>query len=92
VPVAHAEPGQGRLSLGQAALRVGDEGDALKVGGIMVSYSPSINQSRQLAEVLDDYMHQTFEAILRNWKAPKMSPDTRMLGHTGFLTVARRLK
>ncbi len=64
----------------------------LKVGGTLVSYSPSINQSRQLAEVLGDYMHETFETILRHWKPDKMSPDTRMLGHTGFLTVARRLR
>jgi len=66
--------------------------DALKTGGRLVSYSPSINQSRQLAETLDCYMHETFECILRNWKADRMSPDTRMLGHTGFYTVARKLK
>jgi tRNA (adenine57-N1/adenine58-N1)-methyltransferase len=65
--------------------------EALKVGGILVSYSPSINQSRQLAEVLGGYMHETFETMLRDWKPDKMSPDTRMLGHTGFLTVARKL-
>jgi tRNA (adenine57-N1/adenine58-N1)-methyltransferase catalytic subunit len=65
---------------------------ALKVGGVLVSYSPSINQNRQLAEVIEGrYMHETFETMLRNWKADKMSPDTRMLGHTGFLTVARKL-
>jgi tRNA (adenine57-N1/adenine58-N1)-methyltransferase len=65
---------------------------ALKVGGVVVSYSPSINQSRQIAEVLEGaYQHETFECILRNWKADTMRPDTRMLGHTGFLTVARKL-
>lgn len=65
---------------------------ALKMGGTLVSYSPSINQSRQLVEVLDGYMHETFETILRNWKADKMSPNTRMLGHTGFLTIARKMR
>ncbi len=64
---------------------------ALNTGGTLVSYSPSINQSRQLAEVLDGYMHETFETMLRNWKPDKMRPDTRMLGHTGFLTVARKM-
>jgi len=64
---------------------------ALKVGATVISYSPSINQSRQLAEVLNGFQHKTFETILREWKADKMSPDTRMLGHTGFLTVARKL-
>jgi tRNA (adenine57-N1/adenine58-N1)-methyltransferase catalytic subunit len=66
--------------------------EALSIGGTLVSYSPSINQSRQLTEVLDGYLHETFEAILRNWKADVMRPDTQMLGHTGFLTVARKLK
>ncbi|MBD3389102.1 MAG: tRNA (adenine-N1)-methyltransferase [Candidatus Altiarchaeales archaeon] len=65
---------------------------SLRVGGRLVSYSPSINQSRQLADVLEGYMHETFECILRHWKADTMRPDTRMLGHTGFLTVARKLK
>jgi len=66
--------------------------EALRVGGTLVSFSPSINQSRQLAEVLNDgWLHETFETILRNWKPDTMRPDTRMLGHTGFLTVARKL-
>jgi tRNA (adenine57-N1/adenine58-N1)-methyltransferase catalytic subunit len=65
--------------------------EKLRVGGTLISYSPSINQSRQIAESLSDYRHETFETILRHWKPDKMSPDTRMLGHTGFLTVARKL-
>ena len=64
---------------------------ALKVGGYLVSYSPSINQSRQLAEKLQGFDYETFECILRNWKEDSMRPDTRMLGHTGFITVARLL-
>ncbi|MFH1404387.1 MAG: tRNA (adenine-N1)-methyltransferase [Candidatus Altiarchaeota archaeon] len=65
---------------------------ALNVGGRLVSYSPSINQSRQLAEKLEGFEYETFECILREWKEESMRPDTRMLGHTGFLTVARRLR
>ncbi len=66
--------------------------EALGVGGTLVSYSPSINQSRQLTEALNEgWLHETFENILRNWKADTMRPDTQMLGHTGFLTVARKL-
>lgn len=65
---------------------------SLGIGGTLVSYSPSINQSRQLCEQLDGFMASTFETLLRNWKAFQMSPDTRMLGHTGFLTVARKLR
>lgn len=65
---------------------------SLRPGGRLISYSPSINQSRQLADALDGYLQETFECILRNWKPGTMRPDTRMLGHTGFLTVARKLK
>jgi len=64
---------------------------ALKVGGYLISYSPSINQSRQLAEKLSGFRYETFECILRNWKEESMRPDTRMIGHTGFITVARIL-
>ncbi|MFH1055566.1 MAG: tRNA (adenine-N1)-methyltransferase [Candidatus Altiarchaeota archaeon] len=80
------------LDLAEPWLAVPHVKDALKVGGILVSYSPSINQSRQLVDVLEGgYMHETFECMLRDWKADKMSPDTRMLGHTGFITVARKV-
>ncbi|MFC2162342.1 tRNA (adenine-N1)-methyltransferase [Candidatus Altiarchaeota archaeon] len=64
---------------------------SLKVGGRLISYSPSINQSRQFAEVLDGFSYETFETILRHWKEPSMRPDTKMIGHTGFLTVARKI-
>lgn len=65
---------------------------ALKVGGYIASYSPSINQSRQFVEALGGgFAYETFEAILRNWKEDTMRPDTQMLGHTGFITIARWL-
>jgi tRNA (adenine57-N1/adenine58-N1)-methyltransferase catalytic subunit len=80
------------LDLAEPWMALEHAGGALRNGGTLVSYSPSINQSRQLAEKLGDmWLHETFECILRHWKPLKMSPDTRMIGHTGFLTIARKL-
>ena len=66
--------------------------ESIKVGGYLVSYSPSINQVNKLDPNLIKYQTETFETIKRHWKPDKMSPSTRMLGHTGFLTVARKIE
>jgi tRNA (adenine57-N1/adenine58-N1)-methyltransferase len=79
------------LDLSEPWMAVDHVRHSLKPGGRLVSYSPSINQSRQLAERLEGFLYETFECIRRNWKESSMRPDTRMLGHTGFLTVARLL-
>lgn len=66
--------------------------EALRVGGRIASYSPSVNQVNKFNEALsENYSAETFEAILRHWKPKTMRPDTRMIGHTGFLTIARKI-
>ncbi|MFH1722773.1 MAG: tRNA (adenine-N1)-methyltransferase [Candidatus Altiarchaeota archaeon] len=65
---------------------------SLKVGGYVSSYSPSITQSKRFVDALGvDFTHETFETLLRDWKMDTVRPHTRMLGHTGFLTIARWL-
>ncbi|MFH0859756.1 MAG: tRNA (adenine-N1)-methyltransferase [Candidatus Altiarchaeota archaeon] len=65
---------------------------ALKTGGYVVSYSPSIQQSKKFHDSLgEDFRSETFEAMKREWNMDTVRPHTRMLGHTGFLTVARLL-
>ena len=66
--------------------------ESLKVGGRAVSYSPSVNQVHKFNDSLEGYEVESFECIQRHWKPKTMRPDTRMIGHTGFLTVARRLE
>ena len=80
------------LDLTEPWLVVDHAREALKIGGRLISYSPSINQTNQLADRLDGFLYESFECILRHWKEDSMRPNTRMLGHTGFLTVARLLK
>jgi tRNA (adenine57-N1/adenine58-N1)-methyltransferase catalytic subunit len=69
---------------------------ALRPGGILLAYLPTINQTAQLREALDDGpfgLAETVEILRRTWhiEARSVRPDHRMVGHTGFLTTARLL-
>ena len=69
---------------------------ALRPGGIMVSYLPSVPQVMTLREALDDAgfaMAETVEVLQRRWhiEGQSVRPDHRMVAHTGFLTSARLL-
>lgn len=69
---------------------------ALRPGGILCAYLPSINQTSQLRSAMDqsDFgMASTLEILHRTWhvEARSVRPDHRMVGHTGFLTTARLL-
>ncbi|MEM7828020.1 MAG: tRNA (adenine-N1)-methyltransferase [Candidatus Aenigmatarchaeota archaeon] len=78
--------------------RVVDEAaKALKPGGIILTYSPTIIQSQRTCIELKKSekftMICTFEVLMRNWHITEQSvrPDHRMVAHTGFITTARRL-
>jgi tRNA (adenine57-N1/adenine58-N1)-methyltransferase len=69
---------------------------ALRPGGILLSYLPTIGQVAQLRDAIDHSglgMAETVEILQRSWhiEGPSVRPDHRMVGHTGFLTVARLL-
>ncbi|MBI2710756.1 MAG: tRNA (adenine-N1)-methyltransferase [Actinobacteria bacterium] len=70
---------------------------ALRPGGILVAYTPTIVQAVQLREKLAHSgfdMAETLEVLNRSWHIEGMSvrPDHRMVAHTGFLTHARLLR
>jgi tRNA (adenine57-N1/adenine58-N1)-methyltransferase len=70
--------------------------DALRPGGILLSYLPTINQTAQLREALSRGpwgLAESAELLRRSWHVESRSvrPDHRMVAHTGFLTTARRL-
>ena len=70
---------------------------ALRSGGIICAYLPTINQSAQFRGTLEDSafgMASTLEVLHRTWHIEDRSvrPDHRMVGHTGFLTTARLLR
>ncbi len=69
---------------------------ALRPGGILLSYLPTILQVATLRETLAESafgMAETLEVLNRGWNVEGQSvrPDHRMVAHTGFLTVARKL-
>lgn len=71
-------------------------GVALRPGGILVSYLPTIGQVATLRESLGAAgfgMAETVEVLQRSWHIDGQSvrPDHRMVAHTGFLTSARLL-
>jgi tRNA (adenine57-N1/adenine58-N1)-methyltransferase len=69
----------------------------LRPGGIFVSYVPTIIQSQQVSEALRRdrawALIETFETLMRPWNIEGLSvrPFHRMVAHTGFLTIARRV-
>jgi len=70
--------------------------EALRPGGILLAYLPTIGQVAQLREELSGSafgMEQTLEVLQRTWHVEGQSvrPDHRMVAHTGFLTTARLL-
>jgi tRNA (adenine57-N1/adenine58-N1)-methyltransferase catalytic subunit len=68
---------------------------ALRQGGWLCAYTPSIVQAAQLVETLrqtDQYAQvETQEVLVRGWhiQGSAVRPEHQMVGHTGFLTVAR---
>jgi tRNA (adenine57-N1/adenine58-N1)-methyltransferase catalytic subunit len=69
---------------------------ALRPGGILLAYLPSINQTADLRAALAANgfgLAETIEVLQRSWhiEGRSVRPDHRMVAHTGFLTTARRL-
>lgn len=71
---------------------------ALRPGGVYLSYVPTVPQVMQTVEALEREgvfaRIQTFETLLRGWNVQGRSvrPDHRMVAHSGFITVARRVQ
>ena len=70
----------------------------LRLGGIYLSFVPTVPQITQTVEALKEtgafWLIETFESFSRNWNIQGRSvrPDLRMIAHSGFITVARRVE
>jgi tRNA (adenine57-N1/adenine58-N1)-methyltransferase len=67
---------------------------ALRPGGILIAYTPSITQAAQTREAMATKAWngtRTLEVLHRGWhiEGQAVRPDHRMVAHTGFLTVGR---
>ena len=74
----------------------GAVGDALVMGGLLLSFLPTILQVHRLVGALEQdgrfQMVESMETLLRTWHVTERSvrPDHRMVAHSGFLTTAVR--
>ena len=70
---------------------------ALAPGGILCSYLPTVPQVQHLHDALRQTHRfiavETFEVMIRNWRFEGRSvrPESLMVGHTGFLTIAHHV-
>jgi tRNA (adenine57-N1/adenine58-N1)-methyltransferase catalytic subunit len=70
---------------------------SLKIGGFIVSYSPTIIQSADFVNKINDnsnFVHvKTSEIIERNWEIDgrKVRPKSQQIGHSGFLSFTRKI-
>ncbi len=75
---------------------VGTIADALVMGGIMLSFLPTVLQVHRLAGALEQegryQLVESLETLLRTWHVTERSvrPSHRMVAHSGFLTTAVR--
>jgi len=66
-------------------------------GGVFVGYVPTVLQLKDTVETLQrrpDFAEiESFETLMRNWHVKGMSvrPVHRMIAHSAFIIVARRL-
>jgi tRNA (adenine57-N1/adenine58-N1)-methyltransferase len=69
----------------------------LSDGGVFCCYLPTVPQCQTVREALTatgSYLDvMTFEILMREWAVEGRSvrPEHRMIGHTGFITVARKV-
>ena len=70
---------------------------ALKNSGVLVSYSPTIDQVQKTVYKMNENNNfvdiHTIECLLREWQiAPnRVRPHLRMIGHTGFITFGTKI-
>ncbi len=70
---------------------------ALRPGGVFVGYVPTVMQLKDTVEALQrrpDFGEiESFETLMRNWHVKDLSvrPVHRMIAHSAFIIVARRL-
>ncbi len=84
------------LDLGDPWRMVGPAWNALVGGGTLAGFTPTVNQLEKLAEALREkgfLIVEAVEVLLRQLKteAGKVRPESRMVGHTAYVTIARKI-
>ncbi len=84
------------LDLPEPWRAVGTTTASLAPGGVLCSYLPTVPQVSQTVEAMRAEgfgLLKTYEVLLRTWNVEGQSvrPDHRMVAHTGFVVVGRKL-
>lgn len=84
------------VDLGDPWRMVGAAWKALMGGGMLAGFTPTINQLEKLASALRSggfVVLEAVELLMREFKTEtgKVRPETRMIGHTAYVTIARKL-
>jgi tRNA (adenine57-N1/adenine58-N1)-methyltransferase len=93
--VAEVQPDRLVLDLPEPWEVVAAAAHHMETGGVLTAYLPTVPQVQQLRTALRHSARfgdvTTFEILLREWQADGRSvrPVSQMVGHTGFVTVAR---
>ena len=84
------------IDLGDPWKMVRPAWEALRGGGMLAGFTPTVNQLEKLAEALRNggfLILEAVELLVREFKteAGKVRPESRMIGHTAYVTIARKV-
>jgi tRNA (adenine57-N1/adenine58-N1)-methyltransferase catalytic subunit len=84
------------IDLGDPWKMVQPAWDALEGGGMLAGFTPTVNQLEKLAEALRNngfLILEAVELLVRDFKTEsgKVRPESRMIGHTAYVTIARKI-
>lgn len=84
------------IDLGDPWKMVQPAWDALEGGGLLAGFTPTVNQLEKLAEALRNngfLILEAVELLVREFKTEsgKVRPESRMIGHTAYVTIARKV-
>ena len=84
------------IDLGDPWKMVRPAWEALVGGGVLAGFTPTVNQLEKLTDALRKNQFLVLEAVellIRELKteAGKVRPESRMIGHTAYVTIARKV-
>jgi tRNA (adenine57-N1/adenine58-N1)-methyltransferase len=84
------------IDLGDPWKMVKPAWEALRGGGMLAGFTPTVNQLERLSEALRNggfLVLEAVELLVREFKTEtgKVRPESRMIGHTAYVTLARKV-